>query len=123
LAEKVITVCDWHDDDTPSEHRTRWTDPQGNRRMNDLCAEHQADWNGLWEQINRGAQPDTEDTPVRPSRKRGPSGPSDRRQPTEQAIIKAWARKEGHEIKGSGRAPFHIEQMWKGAGRPNVLDG
>ncbi|MEU4726508.1 hypothetical protein AB0G06_43515 [Nonomuraea dietziae] len=119
MATKVITICDWHGDDTPSKYRNRWTNPQGKRRRNDLCADHQKEFLGLWERLEQGSALDTEDAPARPSRRKAGT----KEDPSYQAIIKAWARSVGHEVQRSGRVPFHIEQEWKEAGRPNVLEG
>jgi hypothetical protein len=118
MAEKVIKVCDWHETDVEAVKRNRWTNPAGKRKRLDLCAEHQKEFEDLWERLERGSELDTEDVPARtPRRKAGTkAGPS------EQSIIKAWARANGYQISGSGRVPFHIEQAWKDAGRPNPQD-
>ncbi|WP_431911659.1 hypothetical protein [Nonomuraea jabiensis] len=119
MAEKVITVCDWHETDVEAVKRNRWTNPAGKRKRNDLCEEHQKEFESLWERVELGSALDTEEAPARAPRRKAGKGALG-----EPALIKAWLRSlgRGDEVKGSGRVPFHLEQEWKDAGRPNVLE-
>ncbi|MGN9782798.1 hypothetical protein ACTMTF_15300 [Nonomuraea sp. ZG12] len=122
MATKVIQVCDWHDDeDVEAPYHNEWTNPKGEHRQNDLCQTHQMDWTEAWEVIDRSStEVPASAAASRPARRK--SGSSRTTGPSQQAIIKAWARSVGHEVKGS-RVPFNIEMEWKEAGSPNLLEG
>lgn len=118
MATKLIIICDWHNgEDIPAIHHNRWKNPQGKHKKNDLCAEHQAAFLAKWDELELNSEPD-EETPARPAtrRRRAKDGPGD------QALIKAWARSAGITVSDTGRAAFNVEQAWKDAGSPNLLE-
>lgn len=119
MAEKVIRVCDWsHEEDVEATHSNKWRDLNGHERKNDLCDEHQAVFLQLWEQIETGSQPAVSNQASSKA-----SSASKRRGPTTRALVKAWLESQGRggELKGTGRPPFHLEQEWINAGRPDYV--
>lgn len=118
MATKLITICDWHrGEDEPAIHHNQWTNAQGKRKKNDLCDEHQVVFLAKWDDLEANSEPDEEPL-ARPKarRRRASDGPSD------QALIKAWARAQGVNVSASGRVGFNVEQAWKDAGSPNLLE-
>lgn len=123
MATRTITVCDRHKDDrTEAVHHNTWTNPQGKQRQNDLCQEHQVEFLRAWEAIEDGSSP-VATVPV--SSKGGTSSrkaaPAAKSEPTETALIRAWAQKVGEPVSEQGRVSFTVERKWKLAGKPNVL--
>ncbi|MEU7830340.1 histone-like nucleoid-structuring protein Lsr2 [Nonomuraea sp. NPDC049129] len=124
MAEKVITVCDWHDGkDVEAGNHNEWTNHLGKRRKNDLCDDHQRKFLAAWEAVERGSRPvEVEEISTRAPRKRPSVRVKAKAGPSEQQIIKAWAKQQGYKVATGGRVPFNIELEWKNAGRPNVLE-
>jgi hypothetical protein len=119
MATKVITICDWHEGDVEAAHHNEWTNPTGVRRSNDLCEEDQKKFLKAWEAIEKNSSV-VQETAVRPTRRKVST--SRNAGPSQQAIIKAWARENGYSVSETGgRVPFNIEMEWKKAGSPNLL--
>lgn len=136
MAEKVIRICDWHEEDVEAPHREEWTNPKGEHRRLDLCDSHHEDWLGLWEGleeystlVEEAPKPPAVEEKAKPSptRRRVVRHPADKKTskgPSQTQIIKDWARKNGFEVtEGGGRVPFNVELAWKEAGSPNLLAG
>ncbi|MFI6319718.1 histone-like nucleoid-structuring protein Lsr2 [Nonomuraea sp. NPDC050556] len=123
VARRTFIVCNWDDAAPPTHgepvHHNEWTGLDGKKRENDLCEKDQKAFLKAWETINQGADllsaPTTPKIePARRQRDRSGSGKA--------AQMRAWAVREGIEVPETGRISFTVEQQWKKAGSPNVLE-
>ncbi|SFI80480.1 Lsr2 protein [Streptosporangium canum] len=127
MATKVITICDHHrdrDEDSHVEatHHNTWTNLRGERRRVDLCDEHQKLFTEAWEAIEECSVV----VPKEPADSKAGRGRRSRAkggQPTEAALVRAWAKSVGEPVSEQGRVSFTVERKWHLAGRPNVLTG
>lgn len=121
MATKLVTVCDWHDEDVTAIHHNDWVNLKGEPKENDLCDEHQEVFLKAWEAVERGSTLSTRSTETsagRSTSKKAPKGT-----PSDNTLARAWARSLDMDVNKSGRVGFHIERAWRQAGRPNVLAG
>ncbi|GAA4187079.1 hypothetical protein GCM10022252_20030 [Streptosporangium oxazolinicum] len=118
MATKVIIVCDWHETDAAATHHNEWTNLKGERKQNDLCDDHQLTFTKAWDTVESNSSLVTEPVPAPKTRRRR----TPKETPSDAALARAWARGRNMEVSQTGKVGYQVEQAWKKAGKPNVLE-
>jgi hypothetical protein len=118
MAQKVLLVCDLHDDDTPGSETISFCLDDGTYEI-DVCAEHAdelrdafAPYVGAARRAGGRAAPPARG---RGRAQRGGGGGGPDRQRT--ADIRTWAKEQGLKVSERGRIPATIIQQFEAAHR------
>ncbi len=117
MAQRVLLVCDLHDDDSPGTETVSFAIDGANYEI-DVCSRHAsalrdavAPYVGAGRRASGSAGGAAGGGPRRGRGGRASTGPD--RQRTQD--IREWARAEGHQVSDRGRIPARVVEQYEAA--------